>query len=700
MLKLSNILTLYFYFKVIAFSSKIRYNKNKQKNEWWVYIMQSRFGDGNRMRFYFSGETGKHFHTDDIMKNKIKKTIVKYLENYGREIEDYTFEFRVDDGFGLLALEAVLSFINSQPVNCRFVFRAVFEKDFLKLPINIQEYYQNIIMQLEGKGIKVSNKINENKVRTYHNGEDIKTMKINYHCYTTSGWTCTLVSYFEKDTGDKWASSEFNNYLLENKVIKINLYDVLNEPRGYARSSYVGVRRQKNSGKFYYRIKMKLPDCTPVNIEKGSFLTAEEASKAREQCLIELAYQECEDVGRRMEDVFNEFVETTCTEKPSLRKKYISYYNAHIKKLMGMREIGETLSEVHQLYRSLTPTGNTHNKTTTALTKNYVSGLRAMLCNFYDYAYLKKYINFHPMYAVPSKWGADSKEKHVHKKEKNTFTQPLFAYLGNKHRLLPDMKRLFPEDFDVFVDLFGGSSVVGINTNARQITINDNNLFLIGIYKGIQETTPDDAWRLLETIINRYSLNKENESGYYTCRDEYNKISYEERCNNYWYWGLVLVWCSFNRSTVQFNLQNEYNAPFGFNKVNFELAKQKFFAFAKKVSGSEIVFTCDDYKNVDIQTGAFVYIDPPYLITTATYNKGWDEQAESELYNYLETLDNKGVRWAMSNVFENNGENHTMLSDWVSRKKYRVHYLDGEYIHANFRRKNKGRTVEVLITNY
>ena len=54
----------------------------------------------------------------------------------------------------------------------------------------------------------------------------------------------------------------------------------------------------------------------------------------------------------------------------------------------------------------------------------------------------------------------------------------------------------------------------------------------------------------------------------------------------------------------------------------------------------------------------------------------------------------------MSNVFENNGENHTMLSDWVSRKKYRVHYLDGEYIHANFRRKNKGRTVEVLITNY
>lgn len=369
--------------------------------------MQSRYGDGKRMRFYFSGESGKHFRPDDIMKNKIKKTIVKYLENYGREIQDYTFEFRADDGFGLLSLEAVLSFINAHPVNCKFVFRTVFEKDFLMLPINIQEHYQNVIMQLERRGIEVLNKLRENKVREYHVSEDIKTMKTNYHCYTASGWACTLISYFEKDTGDKWTLNEFNSYLIENRVIRINLCNVLNEQRGYTHSDYVGVRRQKNSGKFYYRIKMKLPNGTPVNIEKGSFLTAEEASKARKQCLINLVYQDCEDVSRRIEDVFNEFIEVTCAEKPSLRKKYISYYNTYIHKLMGRREIGETLSDVHQLYRSLTPTGNAHNKTTNALTKNYVSGLRAMLCNFYDYAYMKKYINFHPMYAVPSKWGSD-----------------------------------------------------------------------------------------------------------------------------------------------------------------------------------------------------------------------------------------------------------------------------------------------------
>ena len=369
--------------------------------------MRSRYGDGNRMRFYFSGETGKHFHADDIMKNKIKKTIVKYLENYGREIEYYTFEFRADNGFGLLALDAVLSFINDNPVCCQFEFRSVLERDFLNLPDDIREYYEKTINYLKNKGIDVSNQLNRYKIFKNTDAADIARAKLNYHCRTASGRCCTFISYFEKTTSDKWASSEFNSNIIENQVIRINLYDVLNEPRGYSHSNYVGVRRQKNSGKFYYRIKMKLPNGTLVNIEKGSFLTAEEASKARKQCLINLVYQDCEDVSRRIEDVFNEFIEVTCAEKPSLRKKYISYYNTYIHKLMGRREIGETLSDVHQLYRSLTPTGNAHNKTTNALTKNYVSGLRAMLCNFYDYAYMKKYINFHPMYAVPSKWGSD-----------------------------------------------------------------------------------------------------------------------------------------------------------------------------------------------------------------------------------------------------------------------------------------------------
>jgi len=123
--------------------------------------------------------------------------------------------------------------------------------------------------------------------------------------------------------------------------------------------------------------------------------------------------------------------------------------------------------------------------------------------------------------------------------------------------------------------------------------------------------------------------------------------------------------------------------------------------FANKVFSSNIVFTCEDYKQISIPQDAFVYLDPPYMITTATYNKSWAEKEEKELYEYLERLDEVGIMWAMSNVLENNGIRHNLLYDWVkSHKTYNLYYLKSNYIHANFRRKNKGRTVEVLITNY
>ena len=557
------------------------------------------------------------------------------------------------------------------------------------------------MLELTDMGIRVRDDTEGSPLLDSYEKDDIARVKLNYKCGTDSGCDHVFISYFEENTKDKWIKYEFEPII--SRPIRINLCEVYNNAKDYIHSSYSGVRKQKNSSKYYYRINVKLPDGTLVKTEKGSFFTAREADIARRKHLISLTTQDCENVDRTVDDVFAEFISTTCNDKESLKKKYVSYYNSQLKDAIGQRKIGETKYELESVYKYLKGNNIKDNRSKNnrgALSKCYVSGLRAMLCNFFDYAYKMKYIQSPPMYALPEAWGSDVKKTSLRKKEKNAFTQPLFAYLGNKHRLLPDIQKIFPKNIGKFIDLFGGSGVVGINSDAKQVLINDYNLFLIGIYKGIQETTPDAAWELIEKIINQYSLNKENEDGYYTCRDEYNKISYEERCTNYWYWGLVLVWCSFNRSTVQFNLQNEYNAPFGFDKVNFGLAKQKFFAFAKKVSGSKIDFTCDDYKSVDVPADAFVYIDPPYLITTATYNKGWDEQAENELYNYLETLDNKGVKWAMSNVFENNGENHTMLSDWISRKKYRVHYLDGEYIHANFRRKNKGRTVEVLITNY
>jgi len=158
---------------------------------------------------------------------------------------------------------------------------------------------------------------------------------------------------------------------------------------------------------------MKLPDGTPVNIEKGSFENAAQASEARRKHLIALTTQDSDDVDRTFDDVFGEFLLAHCKDKPALEKKYLSYYNSHIKDELGSLKMGETyyalmhLGDIVANYNVADKrTKDTHRR----LSKEYVSGMRAMLNNFYDYAYNKKYTSSHPMYALVTKWGTEDKK--------------------------------------------------------------------------------------------------------------------------------------------------------------------------------------------------------------------------------------------------------------------------------------------------
>lgn len=97
-----------------------------------------------------------------------------------------------------------------------------------------------------------------------------------------------------------------------------------------------------------------------------------------------------------------------------------------------------------------------------------------------------------------------------------------------------------------------------------------------------------------------------------------------------------------------------------------------------------------------------MYCDPPYLITCASYNEqdGWNETKERELLNLLDELNERGVRFALSNVLENKGKSNDILKEWS--KKYKVHHLNNTYGNCNYHAKDKSNntTDEVLIVNY
>lgn len=269
-------------------------------------------------------------------------------------------------------------------------------------------------------------------------------------------------------------------------------------------------------------------------------------------------------------------------------------------------------------------------------------------------------------------------------------------YTGGKYKLLNQILPLFPEDINTFVDLFTGGCNVAINVNANRIIANDLCSEVISVYEGIQNGTTEENIRMIEETINEYSLSKENKEGYLELRSYYNEG------NKDWYIFYTLIAYAFNNQ-IRFNKKGEFNIPFGKDRSNFNPAlKQKFRDFSDAIHNKNIKFTNYDFRKLSVdklKENDFVYLDPPYLITDATYNMGWNEEAEKDLLSLCDKLNEKGIKFAISNVLEHNGSKNEILIEWS--KKYNINYLNYNYSNCNYHKKDNGhKSVEVLITNY
>ena len=91
------------------------------------------------------------------------------------------------------------------------------------------------------------------------------------------------------------------------------------------------------------------------------------------------------------------------------------------------------------------------------------------------------------------------------------------------------------------------------------------------------------------------------------------------------------------------------------------------------------------------------------MITCATYNEqdGWTEKDEHDLLAYLEELDRRGIRFALSNVLESKGKKNNILSNWIDKnKKFKAIALDYDYSNSNYHTQRSGVTKEDLVVNY
>ena len=277
-------------------------------------------------------------------------------------------------------------------------------------------------------------------------------------------------------------------------------------------------------------------------------------------------------------------------------------------------------------------------------------------------------------------------------------------YIGGKYKLLPQILPLFPENIGTFVDLFCGGCNVGINVPAKKTVFNDNLTFLVDLYKSFNSLSVDEILNHIETRIKQFNLSLTNKEGYLELRKLYNS---EKNPLDLF----VLMAYSFNHQ-IRFNNSHEFNNPFGKDRSCFNKhMKNNLLSFLKELESRNVEFTSLNFDVFDfsnLSNNDFVYCDPPYLITTGTYNDGkrgftgWGEEQERKLLQILDEINKNNVYFALSNVLVHKGKENLILKSWVAEKKYFVSYLSKDYSNSNYHTidRNKNSTVEVLITNY
>ena len=225
----------------------------------------------------------------------------------------------------------------------------------------------------------------------------------------------------------------------------------------------------------------------------------------------------------------------------------------------------------------------------------------------------------------------------------------LIKWTGSKRSQASAIAALMPPH-QRYIELFlGGGSVLYLAA-APGAVASDAYAPLIALWRLLQ-TEPERVvenysrqWAILNHELNRIAARglqstKGVPEYYYTVRDRFNENGDPLDLN-------FLTRTCVN-GIIRFNDRGEFNNSFhlsrrGMTPGRFQQAVETWHPVLQAVA-----FVCQDYTETLAATvaGDFVYLDPPYAGNRQRYTQDLDPAA---LFHHLETLNRKGVKWALS----------------------------------------------------
>lgn len=315
----------------------------------------------------------------------------------------------------------------------------------------------------------------------------------------------------------------------------------------------------------------------------------------------------------------------------------------------------------------------------------------------------------------------------------NEYIRSPLNYTGNKHKLLKEIIPKIPIKAQKILDLFCGGTSVGLNSKVEEVIFIDKNEKLINLLKFFQKNKFEYILKKLEEEVDKYDLTNsykntykyykekikqekldENENnglrslnrvGYLKLREDYNSLEDKdsEEANIKLY---LLMLYAFNND-MRFNHYGNFNLPVGKTDLNNANIK-KLKIYLEYIEKKKFEYICMNFNEIKIkkiiEKVDFVYLDPPYLITTAVYNEsdGWKENDEIKLLELLDYLLKINKPFILSNVLCKGDKYNEYLNKWIKQNKSKilVEYLDMNYKSASYNKKNRiTKEVEIIVHN-
>lgn len=268
-------------------------------------------------------------------------------------------------------------------------------------------------------------------------------------------------------------------------------------------------------------------------------------------------------------------------------------------------------------------------------------------------------------------------------------TYPIVKWVGGKRQLMFELIKNMPKSYNRYFEPFIGGGALFFELQPEQAYISDMNEELINLYSVVR----DNVYELIKDL-SKHEVSKEYflEIRNIDRTEQYTELSDVERASRFIY----LNRTCFN-GMYRVNSQGQFNVPFGHYKNPRIIDENNLLNCSELLKKTEI--KCADFSEIltKVKKGDLVYFDPPYVPLNDTssftsYTKdGFDINMQFKLRDVCDKLDNKGVKFMLSN-----SDTKLVNELYVNYEIKKV--FASRQINANA--DGRGKITEVLVRNY